>query len=272
MIPAYIFSRQVFMSIQQPTSRRPLVGVIADRKTDYNHPAHQVLHGYVQALYEVAGVQPVLLPASIDHLSLETLAATLDGIVLPGSPSNVEASRYGAQPVSPETLTDTDRDSAVFALLPALISAGIPVLGICRGLQEINVLQGGTLEQAVEKQPGFLDHSVGSLSRPLVEWYQDRHTITIEPGGWLATICAERQPLVNTLHHQGIAHLGEGLRIEALAPDGLIEAISLRDAEQFTLAVQWHPEMRVEDSPIARKIFSRFGRACAEHSASSQVR
>lgn len=260
------------MSIQQTVSHRPLVGIIADRKTDYGHQAHQVLHGYVKALYEVSGVQPVLLPASIDHLSLATLAATLDGIVLTGSPSNVEASRYGAEPLPEGTMTDRHRDEAVLGLLPTLLAAEVPLLGICRGLQELNVLQGGTLTHAVHQQPGALDHRLGDMTRPVEQWYEDKHLISIEPGGWLAEICAEPTTQVNTLHEQGIARPGEGLRIEAVAPDGLIEAISLRDARQFTLAVQWHPETRVADSAIAHNIFTRFGQACSEHNAQRHTR
>ncbi|MER1913549.1 gamma-glutamyl-gamma-aminobutyrate hydrolase family protein [Citrobacter portucalensis] len=255
------------MSIQETVSYRPIVGIIADRKTDYGHQAHQVLHGYVKALYEVSGVQPVILPASIDHLNLTTLAATLDGIVLTGSPSNIEASRYGSEPLPEDSMTDTNRDEAVLSLLPALLSARVPLLGICRGLQELNVLQGGSLTHAIQQQPGYFDHRLGDMTRPIDQWYLDKHSISIEPGGWLAEICSEQSVQVNTLHEQGIARLGEGLRIEAVAPDGLIEAISLRDASQFTLTVQWHPETRVPDSDIAHNIFCRFGQACAEHSA-----
>lgn len=260
------------MSIQETVPHRPLVGIIADRKTDYGHQAHQVLHGYVKALYEVSGVQPVLLPASLDHLSLATLAATLDGIVLTGSPSNVEASRYGCEPLPEDTMTDKYRDEAVLGLLPTLLAVGVPLLGICRGLQELNVLQGGTLTHAVHQQPGYLDHRLGDMARPVEQWYQDKHPITIEPGGWLAEIYSEQTAQVNTLHEQGIARLGEGLRIEAVTPDGLVEAISLYDADQFTLAVQWHPETRVSDSAIAHNIFSRFGQACSEHSAQRHAR
>lgn len=243
---------------------RPVVAIISDRVELHGHPAHAVLHGYVRAVAEVAGALPLLLPASLPALDATTLLATVDGLLLTGSPSNLAAERYGAAPLPPGTRQDPDRDEAVLALLPALLDAGLPVLGICRGLQELNVLHGGSLERAVHEQPGRLDHREGDHARPLAQWYEDRHPVQVLPGGALAGLAGAGEHAVNSLHHQGIARLGAGLRVEAVAPDGLVEAFSLTGRPQFALAVQWHPEMRVDGCPLAQALFRGFGAACRQ--------
>ncbi len=245
-----------------PLQRRPVVGIIADSIEHYGHRGHSVLHGYVRAVATIARALPVLLPACAEALDGETLAATLDGIVLTGSPSNVAAERYGASPLPATTRQDHWRDSAVFDVLPGLIAAGIPTLGICRGLQELNVMYGGTLEASVHAQLGRLDHREGDHDRPIQRWYDDSHAVQIIPGGVLDKLTTNPVQQVNSLHHQGIERLGDGLRAEAVATDGLVEAFSIRCAPQFTLAVQWHPEMRIDDSSLSLAIFEAFGSAC----------
>ncbi|KVR12659.1 gamma-glutamyl-gamma-aminobutyrate hydrolase [Burkholderia ubonensis] len=245
-----------------PPSALPIVGIIADSVEYCGHRGHSVLHGYVHAVAKVARALPVLLPSCAEALDSETLNATLDGIVLTGSSSNVAAERYGASPLSVTTKQDHWRDSVVFNIFPSLIAAGIPTLGICRGLQELNVMYGGTLEAAVHTRPDRLDHREGDRDRPIERWYDDRHAIRIMPGGVLGRLTTNSVEQVNSLHHQGIDRLGDGLRIEAVATDGLIEAFSICSAPQFTLAVQWHPEMRIGDSPLSRAIFESFGAAC----------
>ncbi len=245
-----------------PLPRRPVVAVVADLFERQKHAAHAVLDGYVRALADVAQVLPLIVPAHDEGIDAATLIATIDGFVLTGSPSNVAAERYGAAPLAASTIVDPARDAVSLRLLPTMVDAGVPFLGICRGFQELNVAFGGSLERAVHDQPGRLDHREGDHDRPLTCWYEDRHAIQIVPGGRLARLSGDTTAMVNSLHHQGIDRLGSGLSVEATAPDGLIEAISVEAAPQFTLGVQWHPEMRVSDSPFARAIFSAFGDAC----------
>lgn len=245
-------------------ARRPVVAIITDRIELHHHVAYAVLDGYVRAVASAAGALPLLLPACPEALDSEALIEAVDGILLTGSPSNVAAERYGAAPLPAATRQDPARDATVLPLLPRLIAAGMPLLGICRGFQELNVVYGGTLERAVHAQPGRLDHREGDHGRPIAQWYEDRHAIQIVPGGRLAAIAPDHSCLVNSLHHQGIERLGDGLRVEATAPDGLVEAVSVEAAPQFTLAVQWHPEMRVDDSALSRRIFAAFGEACAQ--------
>jgi putative glutamine amidotransferase len=248
--------------MNHPLSFQPVVAIIADRFERQKHMAHAVLEGYVHALAKVARVLPIIVPAHAEGVDAETLIASIDGLLLTGSPSNVAAERYGAEPLPACTFVDPHRDAVSLPLLPKILEAKVPLLGICRGFQELNVAFGGTLERAVHDQPGRLDHREGDHGRPLEHWYEDRHAIDIVPGGRLAQLSNEATAMVNSLHHQGVERLGAGLRVEAKAPDGLIEAVSVESATQFTLGVQWHPEMRVDDSPLAHAIFTAFGNAC----------
>jgi putative glutamine amidotransferase len=241
---------------------RPVVVITSDRIERHGHPAHAALHGYIRAVGEVSQALPLVLPAIADGLHAATLAASIDGIVLTGSPSNVAPARYGAPLPHREMLLDRERDAAILPLLPALVAAGVPVLAVCRGFQEINVAWGGTLEPAVHEQAGRLDHREGDHDRPIERWYDDSHDLHLVEGGLLARMAGGPRTRVNSLHNQGIARLGSGLRVEATAPDGLVEAFSIASAPQFTLAVQWHPEMRTGDSAFARAIFEAFGDAC----------
>jgi putative glutamine amidotransferase len=226
------------------------------------HAAHVGFHGYVRAVSEVTQALPFLLPAAAGAIDAESLIAGVDGVLLTGSPSNVAAERYGASPLPATTKIDPDRDAIVLSLIPKLIGSGVPILGICRGFQELNVAFGGRLHPAVHEQSGRLDHREGDHSRPIQRWYDDSHELDIVPGGQLAQLAGASRVSVNSLHHQGVDRLGKGLRIEATAPDGLIEAFSVEGARSATLAVQWHPEMRIDDCALSRAIFADFGLAC----------
>ena len=248
-------------------ARRPLVVIASDRIDRYGHPAHALLHGYVRAVSECAGAMALGLPAAADAFDVASLVHSIDGVVLTGSPSNVAPSRYGAPELSEEVLLDPARDEAVLPLLRSLVEAGVPVLAVCRGFQEMNVAFGGTLDAAVHARPGGLDHREGDHDRPIQRWYDDSHDIDIRPDGLLARLVDERRMKVNSLHHQGIERLGTGLRVEATAPDGLVEAFSVSWAPAFALGVQWHPEMRIDDCPLAQAIFKAFGAACRQRQA-----
>ena len=243
------------------TSTTPVIAIVCDRVRVFRHDAHAAFHGYVRAVAEVARGLPLLLPAAGPAIDLDALVHSVDGLLLTGSPSNVEPSCY-AGPAQPDMLLDTDRDATTLAAIPRLAAAGLPLFGVCRGLQEMNVAYGGTLHAEVHEQPGHQDHRVGDLERPLADWYEDKHLVHLQPGGRLHRLLQRDAITVNSLHEQGIARLGAGLRAEARADDGLVEAIAVEAAPQFTLAVQWHPEMRIDDSAEARALFAAFGDAC----------
>lgn len=241
---------------------KPLVAIATDRVERYGHAAHSLLHGYVDAVCSMAEALPLALPAAPEAIDFDSLVANVDGVVLTGSPSNISPQRYGSNATPDAATLDLDRDATVLPLVRRLVSAGVPVLGICRGFQEMNVAWGGTLDAAAHERAGAIDHREGDRSRPVAEWYTYSHDIEIVSGGLLSRLHGAASAQVNSLHHQGIDRLGSDLAVEATAPDGLIEAFSVAGAASFALAVQWHPEMRVHDDPLSSEIFKAFGDAC----------
>jgi putative glutamine amidotransferase len=246
---------------------RPLIGIPADRRMVGKHPFHMVGEKYARAVLEAAGAAPLLIPALAEELRLAELLERLDGLVFTGSPSNVEPHHYQGTPSDPGTLHDPARDATTLPLIRQAVQAGVPVFGICRGFQEMNVAFGGTLHQKLHELPGRLDHR-DDESQPLEVQYGPAHDVTLEPGGVLRSLAAGDRVRVNSLHSQGIDRLGEGLAVEARAPDGVVEAFRVRAAARFALAVQWHPEWQVMSNPFSRALFAAFGRAAAERAQS----
>lgn len=243
--------------------QRPLVGVIACRRQVEGHPAHMVTDKYLNALREY-GMSPVLIPVWEDGVD-RVLIDRIDGLLLTGSYTNVNPSRYGVARSPENTREDLDRDAAALALIPSTLKRGLPLFGICRGFQEINVAFGGTLHQAVQQVPGLLDHREPEGDRNVQ--YAPSHDLTIEPGGVLAGLYDQPTARVNSLHQQGVDRLGEGLRVEARAPDGLVEAMSVEGAKRFALAVQWHPEWQPREHPLYDALFEQFATACQSHAS-----
>lgn len=246
-----------------PRGNRPLVGVTADRRRLPDHPHRAQLAGdsYLDAVIDGAGAFPVVLPSMGGKFPVTDILDRLDGLLLTGSPSNVQPQRYGGAPAPDDTWQDADRDRAVFELLPSAVKAGMPVLAICRGLQEMNVAWGGSLHPAVHEVPGFFDHRK-DREVPLEDRYRAAHPVDFRRDGLLAGISGQEGAEVNSLHAQGVDRLGEGLAIEAMAEDSLVEAFTVRNAPGFALAVQWHPEWRFRENPLSLAIFKAFGDAC----------
>ncbi|MCC6631338.1 MAG: gamma-glutamyl-gamma-aminobutyrate hydrolase family protein [Gammaproteobacteria bacterium] len=248
------------------SARRPVIGIPADRRMLGLHPFHAVGEKYIAPLLTISGALPLLIPSLGEELGLEALVAELDGLMFTGSPSNVEPHRYGGESSRPGTLHDPERDATTLALIPRAIAAGVPVLGVCRGFQEMNVAYGGTLWQHVHEQPGYRVHHEDA-SQPLDVQYGPAHEATLTPGGVLAAIAGTGRITVNSLHHQGVRELGAGLVEEARADDGLIEAFRVREARRFAVAVQWHPEWKPQDNAFSTALFRAFGAAARERAA-----
>jgi putative glutamine amidotransferase len=246
---------------------RPLIGIPADRRMIGLHPFHAVGEKYARAVLEAADAVPLLIPSLAEELGMDELVERLDGIVFTGSPSNVEPRHYQGPPSVPGTLHDPARDATTLPLIRKAVKAGVPVLGICRGFQEMNVAFGGTLHQRVHEVPGHLDHR-DDTTLPLDVQYGPAHEVKLEPGGLLRSIAGSDTLQVNSLHWQGVERLGPDLVVEARAPDGLVEAFRVRDAERFALAVQWHPEWKVMSNPFSQALFAAFGAACRDRSQS----
>jgi putative glutamine amidotransferase len=243
--------------------RKPVIGIPADRRLLGSHWFHAVGEKYIAAIAQAADAAPVILPALGEHYLREWLAA-FDGILFTGSPSNVEPHRYQGPEAAPGTWHDPERDATTLPLIAAAISAGMPVFGICRGFQEMNVAFGGSLCQKLQEQPGKLDHREDA-TQPLDQQYAPVHEIALARGGLLHGIAGVERIKVNSLHSQGVERLGERLVAEAEADDGVIEAFRVGDASAFALAVQWHPEWKVMENPFSRALFAAFGKAGREH-------
>jgi putative glutamine amidotransferase len=246
-------------------SRLPVVLVPACNRMIGQHPFHVAGQKYVDAV-RLAGALPLVVPsASADEL--DALLDLADGVLLSGSPSNVHPGRFGEEVYDPALPLDPVRDDWTLPLIPLALARGVPLLAICRGFQEVNVALGGSLHQAVQTLPGHLDHRALAVL-PVATQYGPAHRVEIEPGGVFERLFGGDDITgfeVNSLHGQGINRLAEGLRIEALAPDGLIEAFSVADAPGFSLCVQWHPEWQAAHNPVSLTLLRAFGAACQDY-------
>ena len=248
--------------------RLPLIGIPADRRLCGKHYFHMVGEKYIEAIAAGAHAMPVLIPALGSELDLETLLAACDGLLFTGSASNVEPHHYGGPASEPGTLHDPNRDATTLPLIPQAVAAGLPVLAICRGFQEMNVAYGGTLHQRLH-EAGYSDHREDE-SAPLEVQYGPAHEILLEPGGLLRRIGGQDRLQVNSLHWQGIDALGRDLRVEAHASDGVIEAFQLAGSAAFAVGLQWHPEWQFERNPFSRALFAAFGDASRQRASISR--
>ena len=243
----------------------PRVGLPTDHKQIGAHPFLAVGEKYVRAVVDGAGCLPLLVPTLDPVLPLRDVLAGLDGLLLTGAVSNIEPHHYSDESSYEGNLLDPRRDATNLPLIPLAIELGVPVLAICRGFQEVNVAFGGTLYQKVHEQPGFMDHRENK-DDPLDVQYGPAHDIALVPGGLLAGLAGDTRATVNSLHGQGVRRLGEGLVVEAQAPDGLVEAFR-HDGPAFMLAVQWHPEWKVRENAFYLATFRAFGDACRARAA-----
>ncbi len=225
------------------------------------HPAHAVVTKYIDAVVGGAGGLPLLVPAEGGADAAEAVLARIDGLLVPGSPSNVEPHHYRGASNAPGMLHDPARDAIALPLLRAAVKADLPVLAICRGIQELNVALGGTLHPQLHEVAGRLDHRAPKLDSLDARYSHRAHGVELIPGGVLETLAGTRRIAVNSLHSQGIDRLAAGLTVEAVAPDGQIEAVCVA-AASFVVGVQWHPEFRFAEDPFSLRLFQAFGAAC----------
>ncbi|MDT3718277.1 gamma-glutamyl-gamma-aminobutyrate hydrolase family protein [Pseudomonas oryzihabitans] len=246
-------------------SPKPLIGVTACRQMLGKYDSHTVGDKYVEAAAH-AGL-PVVLPARSVPSDPQALLEHLDGLLFTGSPSNVEPRHYQGPASLAGTHHDAARDAYTLPLLRLAIDRGVPVFCICRGFQELNVALGGSLHQRVQELPGYADHRE-IQSELLAEQYAPQHPVQVTPGGVFERLGLPSSFQVNSLHSQGIDRLASSLRIEAVAPDGLVEAVSVPDAAGFVVGVQWHPEWNFRDTPESLTLLNAFRDACQRYAAS----
>jgi len=241
----------------------PLVGLPSDTYESHGLLFHSLGDKYVRAVVDVARCPAVMLP-SIGEEGLDAVLDHLSGIVMTGSPSNVYPPRYGAEPTPDHEPYDLGRDTTTLALIAKVLGRGMPLLCICRGFQELNVVLGGTLETEVQRGAGRLDHR-SPKTEDLDARYGPAHPIRLTPGGRLEAILGKRETTVNTVHRQALGRLARRLTVEAEAPDGIIEAVSVTGAQGFALGVQWHPEYKAAGNPDSVRLFEAFGAAVREY-------
>lgn len=243
---------------------KPLVWLPAcHRHLDLSDPGgYTVLADRYAAAVTALGLQPVLFPMA-GAADVTDLLPLVDGVLLTGSPSNVEASHFGAAALESDLL-DPRRDALTMALVPTAIAQGVPLFGVCRGLQEMNVALGGSLYQSVHGEPGFLDHREPE-SEDLAEQFAEQHEVLLDPESAFAQWAGATRVRVNSLHGQGIKRLGRHLVAEAHAPDGLVEGVRVEGAAEFAYGVQWHPEWRHEHHPFYHRTLEAFAQACRRH-------
>lgn len=241
---------------------KPLIGISCCTKLfgSYGMANHAASDTYVRAVDQVVGGAPVLLPANGDAADVATLLARLDGIILTGSRSNVQPALYDGPAHAEGTPEDAKRDAVTLRLVRGAIEKGIPLLAICRGLQEMNVALGGSLHQRLQDLEGRMDHSTPLHPDPRVRTGK-AHAVRLVEGCWLARLAGRTEIGVNSLHNQGIDRLGSGLVVEGVAPDGTIEAIRYAGAQAMAVGVQWHPEYDFGADGVSRGIFEAFGAA-----------
>ena len=237
---------------------RPVLGIICCNRTVGSETAQAVVDRYVRAAMTYADAAALLIPALPDLFAAADIAPRLDGLLLTGSPSNVAAQRYGE--TSDDGPFDPSRDSVALAMIDAMIGHGRPVFGICRGFQEINVALGGTLRRDTSRSNDLIRHHAPD-DTAFAAMFDHHHDVALVPNGILANAFGRATLAVNSVHFQGVGTLAPGLAVEAMAPDGLVEAFSARVGHSDVLAVQWHPEWDAATNSDSQRYFQLLGHA-----------
>jgi putative glutamine amidotransferase len=239
---------------------RPVAGVICCTRTVGIEPAQAVMNRYVASAMRYADAAALLVPSMPDLMKASEVAARLDGLMLTGSPSNLDPALYGQDIPDAPGPFDAGRDTMTADLIKAMLDLGRPVFGVCRGFQEINVAFGGTLRRDMSARGAKLPHHAPD-EVDFNGMFDHAHRVDLTPGGVLARAFDAEAATVNSVHYQGVDRLGEGLAVEARAPDGVVEAVSATVNGAPVLAVQWHPEWKTERNPQSQAFFQVFGRA-----------
>jgi len=247
-------------SLEGPLLKRPLIGVPTGREKSqrfFGLPLYIMNQSYIRAL-EMLGALPVMIPLQMSDETLRGIFDRLDGLLLPGG-EDIDPARYGYARHPQLGPMDKERDRTELLMTGWSLETGMPVLGICRGLQVLNVACGGTLYQDLTSQRK--DRDKHDYFPPTFERFRICHRVDIETDSVLASALGSAHE-VNSMHHQGIATVGHGLRPVAISEDGLVEGLEAPDMP-FTLGVQWHPEELVKTDQLHSTLFYNFVRAAA---------
>lgn len=250
-----------------PKVSKPVVGVIGNSTViNDRHNVQVVGQRNMRAVAEVAGALPLMFAGTPQITDIDALLGAVDGILLTGARANVHPTCFGVEPDPRHEPYDQERDAMALGLIEACVERGVPLFGICRGLQEMNVAFGGSLHPEIRDIPGRMNHRMPRLANGEIHpdpevVFADRHEVTLAPQGAFARLLGKEKIKVNSLHGQGILEPGKRVVVEGVAEDGTIEAISIADAPGFALGVQWHAEYDPQSNPINRTLFEAFGAA-----------
>jgi putative glutamine amidotransferase len=249
---------------------RPIVAVSADRRPYGPHQSHLAGEKYLKAIVDGSDCLPFIVPSLADHITVDEILEKVDGVLLTGSYSNVEPHLYGGDDADHIGERDPHRDAMTLPLALRALEMGVPLLTLCRGHQELNVALGGTLHRDVSAVPGYHQH-LENKDDPLDVQYGPSHPVSLMEGGLLREIADGDTVMVNSLHGQSVGRLADGVSVEAVADDGLIEGFRVDGAPGFNLSLQWHPEWRVTENEFSMAIFKAFGDACRQRAGQRKV-
>jgi len=240
---------------------RPIVGIISNSYLmNDNYPTHAGGTMNSEAISEVSGCMPLLIPSDPRFVTVEELLVTCDGFLLTGGRPNVHPEEYGEPATDAHGEFDRNRDAITLPLVRACVERGQPILGVCRGFQEVNVALGGTLHPEIRDLPGRENHRMPPEGT-LEEKFALRHTVRFAKDGVFHRMMGAEEVMTNTLHGQGIKTAGKRVVIDGWAPDETPEAIYVEGAPGYAISVQWHPEWRAAQDPVSRPLFASFGEA-----------
>ncbi|MBK20475.1 MAG: hypothetical protein CMM52_16720 [Rhodospirillaceae bacterium] len=248
-------------------NKKPIIGVPVNHTpaTESMSALFMTAEKYARASMEISDTAPILIPAFGEATDIGSMLDLIDGLLLTGGRANVEPHHFGGKAFPDDEIIDPERDKTVLPLVRGCVERGIPVFGICRGIQEINVAMGGTLHYRAHLLPGRNDHRMRQDTELQEERFEPRHAISLTPNGYLHKLLGKTETMVNSLHAQCVDRVADGFVVEAMSPDDIIEAINMPSAARFTVGVQWHAEWKAQDHELARKLFEAFGDAAYDH-------
>ena len=244
----------------------PIVVVPTDKREMDVYDWHATPDQYLEAALVAGGVMPLMVPAMGERLDLDGLLKRVDGVMITGSKSNVHPSYYGQEATEANGPYDRDRDQTTLPLIRKAIESGVPLLAICRGIQEMNVALGGTLATEIQEREGAMDHRSPESDEQDVR-FGITQPVHIAENSCLAGVFGAGEIKVNSLHRQAVDRLGAQLQVEAVAPDGTVEAVSVIGAKAFAVGVQWHPEYWAKSDDASKRLFKAFGDAVRAYAA-----
>jgi putative glutamine amidotransferase len=250
--------------------KRPVVGVICNAHMVEDRFTTQLVgERNLRAVADVAGALPVMFAGTPDITDIDGLLEIVDGVLLTGARANVHPTHFDVEPHPDHEPYDENRDALALELVRICVTRGVPIFGICRGMQEMNVAFGGSLHPEIRDLPGVMNHRMprldtGEIHPDAEVIFGDRHDVSLVPDGEFARIFGRETIRVNSLHGQGVLKPGERVMVEGVAEDGTVEAIRIAQASGFALGVQWHAEYDPHQNPINKALFQAFGKALIE--------